>query len=125
MRSRCEQAYSMVPSFRTGIHSGRVVAGEIGERRKQIVFVGDVVNTASRAQAEAKARGMGLVVTDALLARVEFAPTLEARPLGPVRLKGKDHVVDLFEVTRVAAPGCPVSAVAAAPGAADATARPN
>ena len=45
-----------VPSFRTGIHSGRVVAGEIGDRRKQIVFVGDVVNTASRVQAEAKAR---------------------------------------------------------------------
>jgi class 3 adenylate cyclase len=66
--------------------------------------VGDVVNTASRAQAEAKARGMDLVVTDALLARIELPPTLEARPLGPVRLKGKDQAVDLFEVARVAAP---------------------
>ena len=103
-RGRYEQVYGTVPSFRTGIHAGRVVAGEIGDRRKQIVFVGDVVNTASRAQAEAKARGMDLVVTDALLARIELPPTLEARSLGPVRLKGKDQAVDLFEVARVAAP---------------------
>jgi adenylate cyclase len=99
-RSRYEQAYGLVPSFRTGIHSGRVVAGEIGQRRKQIVFVGDVVNTASRAQAEAKAREMGLVVTDALLARVELPPSLTARPLGAVHLKGKAGAIELFEVVR-------------------------
>lgn len=102
-RSRYEQAYGLVPSFRTGIHSGRVVAGEIGERRKQIVFVGDVVNTASRAQAEAKAREMGLVVTGALLARVELPPGIAARPLGAVHLKGKDQAMELFEVVRSAA----------------------
>ena len=102
-RSRYEQAYGLAPSFRTGVHAGRVVAGEIGDRRKQIVFVGDVVNTASRAQAEAKARNMGLVVTAALLTRIELPPGIEVRPLGPVRLKGKDGAMELFEVVRAAA----------------------
>lgn len=99
-RSRYEQLYGRAPSFRSGIHSGRVVAGEIGDRRKQIVFVGDVVNTASRAQAEAKAREMGLVVTGALLARVALPPGITARPLGALHLKGRDQAMELFEVVR-------------------------
>lgn len=101
-RSRYETAYGSAPSFRTGIHCGRVVAGEIGNQRKQIVFVGDVVNTASRMQAEAKARDKGLVVSGALLARIDLPPGIEARPLGVVRPKGKEQAVEIFEVVRSA-----------------------
>ena len=91
-----------MPSFRTGIHCERAVAGEIGNRRKQIVFVGDFVNTASLAQAEAKTRGMDLVVTGQLLERPDLQPNHDARPLGVVRRKGKDQSVELFEVTGAA-----------------------
>lgn len=99
-RSRYEAAYGAAPSFRTGIHSGRIVAGEIGDRRKQIVFVGDVVNTASRVQAEAKAREKDLVVSGDLLARIDLPTEFEARPLGAVQPKGKERAVELFEVVR-------------------------
>lgn len=101
-RSRYEDAYGAVPSFRTGIHCGRVVAGEIGDQRKQIVFVGDVINTASRMQAEAKARDKRLVVSGALLARIELPAGIEARPLRAVRPKGKEQAVEIFEVVRSA-----------------------
>jgi len=99
-RGRYESAYGAVPSFRSGIHCGRVVAGEIGDQRKQIVFVGDVVNTASRAEAEARAREMGLVVTGTLLAQTDLPPGIEARPLGKVLPKGKKQAIELFEVVR-------------------------
>jgi adenylate cyclase len=99
-RSRYESAYGAVPTFRTGIHCGRVVAGEIGDQRRQIVFVGDVVNTASRAEAEARARELGLVVTGTLLAQADLPPGIEARPLGAIRPKGKQQALDLFEVAR-------------------------
>ena len=102
-RRHYELTYGVVPSFRTGVHAGRVVAGEIGDRRRQIVFVGDVVNTASRAQAEAKARAVNLVVTGMLMSRIELPPELQARALGPIHLKGKDHPVELFEIVRGAA----------------------
>ena len=101
-RSRYEGTYGAAPSFRTGIHSGRVVAGEIGDQRKQIVFVGDVVNTASRMQAEAKAREKDLIVSGALLARIDLPPDVEARPLGAVHPKGKEQSIELFEVVRSA-----------------------
>jgi adenylate cyclase len=99
-RSRYESRYGAAPSFRTGIHSGRIVAGEIGDQRKQIVFVGDVVNTASRVQAEAKAREKDLVVSGALLARIDLPPGVAALPLGAVQPKGKEQTVELFEVVR-------------------------
>jgi adenylate cyclase len=99
-RGRYEDKYGVAPTFRTGIHSGRVVAGEIGDQRKQIVFVGDVVNTASRVQAEAKAREKGLVVSGLLLARTDLPPGVEAHPLGVVQPKGKEQAIELFEVVR-------------------------
>jgi adenylate cyclase len=100
-RRRYEARFGVVPAFRSGIHCGSVVAGEIGEHRKQIVFVGDVVNTASRVEAEARARGCDLVVSGALLAQVELPAGVETRPLGVVRLKGKAGQVELFELVRL------------------------
>jgi adenylate cyclase len=99
-RRRYEASFGVVPAFRTGIHCGSVIAGEIGEHRKQIVFVGDVVNTASRVEAEARARGCDLVVSGALLARIELPAGVRARPLGPARLKGREESVELFELVR-------------------------
>jgi adenylate cyclase len=101
-RGRYERAYGAAPSFRTGIHAGRVVAGEIGDWRKQIVFVGDVVNTASRAQAQAKACEKDLVVTGDFLACIDLPVGVEARSLGAVRLKGKERAIELFEIARTA-----------------------
>jgi adenylate cyclase len=97
---RYEARFGVVPAFRTGIHCGNVIAGEVGAHRKQIVFVGDVVNTASRVEAEARARGCDLVVSGALLAQVELPAGVQARPLGVVRPKGKEGQVELFELIR-------------------------
>ena len=101
-REGYEAKFGAVPTFRTGIHCGRVVAGEIGDQRKQVVFVGDVVNTAARMEAEARARGKNLVVSGTLLSQIELPPGLLARPLGAVKPKGKEVMVELFEIVRTA-----------------------
>ena len=38
----------IVPEFKAGLHYGYVVAGEIGVVKRDIVFSGDVLNTAAR-----------------------------------------------------------------------------
>ncbi|HET8735052.1 MAG TPA: adenylate/guanylate cyclase domain-containing protein, partial [Pricia sp.] len=40
--------YGLVPSFKAGIHSGRVIAGEVGIVKRDITYSGDVLNTTSR-----------------------------------------------------------------------------
>lgn len=102
-RARYEAAFGAVPAFRTGIHCGPVVVGEIGVQRKQIVFVGDVVNTASRMEAEARTRNRNLVVSGTLLSLIDLPAGIEARSLGVVQPRGKAAAIDLFELVRSAA----------------------
>ena len=101
-RSSCPSGtgYGAVPKFRAGIHCGPVVAGEIGDHRKQIVFVGDVVNTASRMETEAKSRKLNFVISGTLLSRIALPAGIAARSLGIVHPKGKEMPVELFEVSR-------------------------
>jgi adenylate cyclase len=103
LRPRYEREYGLTPGFRVGIHGGPVVAGEVGEHRRQVVFLGDVVNTASRVQAECKARERDLLVTRELLDRIELPPWLETDGLGRARLRGKEQEVELCEVRERAA----------------------
>jgi adenylate cyclase len=104
LRPRYEREYGVVPGFRVGIHGGAVVAGEVGEHRRQVVFLGDVVNTASRVQAECKARERDLIVTRDLLDRVALPEWVEVAPLGRARLRGKEQELELCAVAeRVAA----------------------
>ncbi len=40
--------YGLLPSFKAGIHSGKVIAGEVGIVKRGITYSGDVLNTTSR-----------------------------------------------------------------------------
>jgi adenylate cyclase len=45
--ARYTREFGVVPRFRGGPHGGTVTAGELGDLRQQIVFVGDILNTAA------------------------------------------------------------------------------
>ena len=57
---RYTRDFGVVPRFRGGLHGGTVTAGELGDLRQQIVFVGDILNIASRLESYAKAEALGL-----------------------------------------------------------------
>jgi len=59
--------FGIVPRFRGGLHGGTVTAGELGDLRQQIVFVGDILNIASRLESYAKAEALGLACGDLAL----------------------------------------------------------
>ena len=45
-----QDRFGLVPSFKAGIHIGKVTTGEIGKIKRDIIFTGDVLNTAARIQ---------------------------------------------------------------------------
>ena len=94
------ETHGHIPRFRTGLHCGDVVAGEIGERRRQIVFVGDAINTASRVEDAARERGCGLLVSHDLLDLSDVPSGLAAQSIGRIELKGKAQPMELYDVGR-------------------------
>jgi adenylate cyclase len=101
--ARYQRAFGAVPRFRGGLHGGTVTAGELGDLRQQIVFVGDILNTAARLQEYAKREGLELVASGALLERLALPPGIEATRCGELELRGKEARVTAYSLK--SAPG--------------------
>jgi len=88
--------FGVVPHFRGGLHGGLVTAGELGDVRLEIVFVGDILNTAARLEEHAKRSKLDLVVSGALLDRLTLPSGIEATHCGDLALRGKDTPVAAY-----------------------------
>jgi adenylate cyclase len=94
--------FGAVPRFRAGLHGGAVTAGELGDLRQEIVFVGDILNTAARLQEYAKRTGRDLVVSGALLERLELPAGLQTERVGELELRGKEARVAAWALSETA-----------------------
>jgi adenylate cyclase len=90
--------FGAVPSFRGGLHGGRVTAGELNDLRRQIVFVGDILNTAARLEEYAKRANLDLVVSGTLLQRIALPRGIEATRCGDLELRGKEARVAAWSI---------------------------
>lgn len=85
-----------------GIHSGEVVAGNIGSARKmEYTVVGDTVNTASRIEKLNRELGTRILISGATYQMV--AGRVKELALGPVDLRGKRFPVEVYEVSGIVA----------------------
>ena len=91
--------FGVVPRFRGGLHGGTVTAGELGDIRQEIVFVGDILNTAARLEEYAKRAGLELVASGALLDGLALPPGIVASRCGELELRGKDAPVTAYSLT--------------------------
>jgi len=90
--------FGVAPQARVALHCGAVVAGEMGDLRREIVYSGDTVNTAARIEAFAKEGDHPLVVSADLLTRAPLPDELSSRSLGLHTLRGKGTALELFAV---------------------------
>jgi class 3 adenylate cyclase len=96
--SQYRKDFGAVPRFRGGLHGGTVTAGEIGDLRKQIVFVGDILNTAARLEEHAKRTGLDLVASQTVLALMELPSHVGTTRCGELSLRGKDSCVTAYSL---------------------------
>jgi adenylate cyclase len=94
-----QRDFGAVPRLRGGLHGGMVTAGELGDLRQQIVFVGDILNTAARLEEYAKRSGLDLVVSGTMLSRLRLPPDLRADPCGELELRGKEARVAAYRLS--------------------------
>jgi adenylate cyclase len=95
--------FGAVPRLRGALHAGPLVVGEMGEVKREIVILGDTMNTAARILEVCRDTGRDHIASAAALAAVAtLPPGLKAEPLGSTQLRGKAERIELFAIVRAA-----------------------
>ena len=88
--------FGYIPSFKAGIHFGKVTTGEIGVIKKELFFSGDVLNTTARIQSLCNSYGVDILISKELLNELNLNKKYETHSLGDAILKGKLETKELY-----------------------------
>ncbi len=95
---RIESLFGVRPGVRVAIHGGKVVVGETGDSKRQITYLGDVMNLTARIEAKAKELDRPLLISAELLARMDLPEGIGAEAIGAYPMKGSQREVALAEL---------------------------
>jgi adenylate cyclase len=99
-RSDLLRRHGHVPGFRASIHSGPLVAGEIGGFKREIALVGEAMNTAARLEQACRTTGHALLASKPLLDRTLLPAGIVATSIGTHLLRGRSERLELFALER-------------------------
>jgi len=100
-RKQYYKKYELLPSFKAGVHCGKLIATEIGLVKKEIAYHGDVINTTSRIQEECNSYNESLLISESLLNMLSSKAKYKYDSLGNIKLKGKEQEVNLYSVNKM------------------------
>ncbi|WP_118974502.1 adenylate/guanylate cyclase domain-containing protein [Taibaiella koreensis] len=92
------ETFGVQPLFKAGIHSGTVVAAEVGELKTEIAYHGDVVNTASRIQGLCNQHSQQLLISESIFNPIAGNKKFALGLIGDVQLKGKYQSLKVYSV---------------------------
>jgi adenylate cyclase len=104
------QEFGATLACRAGLHCGPVVAGEMGTVKKEIVLLGDTVNTAARIEEFCRQSGHRVLASADLVDRVALPPGIGKRPLGALHLRGKESDIVLYALEELPGLGAAIAA---------------
>jgi adenylate cyclase len=99
-RAHYLEAYGAVPEFRAALHYGEIVAGEIGDVRREIAYVGDTLNVAARLLETAKQAGNDILVSLDLLQRATLPAGLQVEEMPMLTIRGRAAPLGIAALSR-------------------------
>jgi adenylate cyclase len=102
-RDKYMKQYGLVPSFKGGIHSGKVVAGEVGIIKREVTYSGDVLNTTSRMLNLCREFNADIITSGNLISKLTLDKNYVTEQLGAIKLRGKETEVTLSAIRPLAA----------------------
>lgn len=95
-----KSAYGVIPTFKAGIHLGKVTTGEIGVIKKEITFSGDVLNTTARIQGLCNIYNVDLLTSEKLVKTLETNEMFKPVELGEAELRGRNEKINLYTIKK-------------------------
>jgi adenylate cyclase len=92
--------FGIEPRLRSALHAGPLIVGEMGDVKREIVMLGDTMNTAARIEGVCRSLEKDYVASASALARAALPSEVRAQSLGPIELRGKESGIELFALTR-------------------------
>lgn len=90
--------------LRAALHAGSVIVGEVGDSKREIVFHGDVMNTAARLEDVTREVGRRFVASADALRRLDGHDQFLLEDLGPRTLRGRAAPMRVYGVESKDAP---------------------
>jgi adenylate cyclase len=84
------------------MHCGKIVAGEVGIIKRDITYSGDVLNTTSRILSKCVEFNEEVIASSDLLSAIHYSRNFVTRPLGAIKLRGKEKELLLSALAKVA-----------------------
>jgi adenylate cyclase len=91
-----EREFGVAPGLRAALHAGPVISGEIGGSKRDIVYHGDVMNTAARLEQATRDLGRRFIVSADALRRLAGTERYALEPLGPQVLRGRAAPIEVY-----------------------------
>jgi len=92
--------FGVKPEFKAGLHFGKVISAQIGDLKREIVYNGDVLNTAARIQDECNKYQRDCLISGILMNRLKEMNDFRLERIDAVTLRGKETEVELFSVVK-------------------------
>ena len=105
LRSKSQEYHEKfheMPGFKASINSGKVSVTEIGSRRKDIAYHGDVLNTAARLLGLCKQYKQKVIITETFLQLVKQQINFSPKYLTTLKLRGKSNSVSIYGIVKMA-----------------------
>jgi adenylate cyclase len=90
--------YGFIPEYKAGLHYGKLIAGEIGDARKEIIFSGDTLNTTARIRSECNNYNKDFLISSELLKAITLNESLTPEFVDKIKLRGKEQEIELYTI---------------------------
>jgi FixJ family two-component response regulator len=94
------QRYDLVPTFKAGMHYGKVSTGTIGTLKREIIYTGDVLNTTSRIEGQCNQYKVNNLLSKDLIQAFPDGNLFTFDKIGEISLRGKASFVTLYTSRR-------------------------
>jgi adenylate cyclase len=98
LKEKYFRKYSFVPVLKAALHCGKVVRGEIGDIKCEVVLTGDVMNTTARIMTICGESDQNILISRTLVERLEIPKIFYSEPFEEAKIRGKEKPVELHSI---------------------------